>query len=737
MDLPKLYQNRILKTTLLFFSTFLICFICTASDKQKDSLLYVMKYGEPQLKIKAAKDFGHQFYKTIPNEVLSNIDQVMSQNNSSSLDSVEFCFIKSLGSYYANDFKGHNTNLKVASSILDQYEGEKSEYYYYLKYHKERIKSFHILHTGTHSQALETHLNAVEYAEKSKDLKSIFKSHLSMGGFYVNFKDYKNAISHLTKCNAIDITGDFEANTLKYNTYSELASSYLALNNLDSTSHYLEMIPEDHYTFPIIITKMNYYSAKGNKFKAIALADSILIGSSKPKKSPKHWLPFIRMLKANNLFDIKKYAEAEQSWLNSRLEFLKLNDKENLGYISNRLYEYYKDRGKFEKALIFHEEFKEINDNALFENQSTVLKGIKDSKALDDEIQITQELKAKDKLSSQIIQRQKLINNFGFLITGLLSLFGFFYYRSAQARKVLNQELKATNEELASKNIEIKSKADELSFISQNFPEAIGRLDANFGIKFQNKQFENIIGYTNLLEISESEQKDVLEKLSNNDQASFSWDLADKHQTHQVKILKLGSIASEGYGYLFVMQNITELKEKQRLRIQEVEASINDLQENVYLNGLEKKQLTTSLEIKNKEIVSRMMQITEQNSEIEAILENLRSVYRESNSTIKLKLSKIIGRLNNTLDIEDAWLTFNTYFKEIHPSFLCELNKVGSELTDNEVRYCTFIKLGLRNKEVADMLNVSTKTVEVTRYRIKKKLSLTKEINLNDYIRAL
>lgn len=55
-------------------------------------------------------------------------------------------------------------------------------------------------------------------------------------------------------------------------------------------------------------------------------------------------------------------------------------------------------------------------------------------------------------------------------------------------------------------------------------------------------------------------------------------------------------------------------------------------------------------------------------------------------------------------------------------------------MTNNEVRHCTYIKLGLTNKEVANMLHVAPKTVEAARYRIKKKLNLSKEESLGQFI---
>jgi len=129
-----------------------------------------------------------------------------------------------------------------------------------------------------------------------------------------------------------------------------------------------------------------------------------------------------------------------------------------------------------------------------------------------------------------------------------------------------------------------------------------------------------------------------------------------------------------------------------------------------------------------------MMQISKRSSELEEIRDQLQELYRASNNSAKMKVSKIINKLNGTIDIEDGWHTFSIYFNEIHPSFIQGLKNKTNDLSNNEIRHCAFIKLGLSNKEVAEMLHVSSKSVEVAKYRIKKKLSLGKEQSLTEYL---
>ncbi|MBL6664190.1 MAG: hypothetical protein ISP71_08845, partial [Flavobacteriales bacterium] len=58
-------------------------------------------------------------------------------------------------------------------------------------------------------------------------------------------------------------------------------------------------------------------------------------------------------------------------------------------------------------------------------------------------------------------------------------------------------------------------------------------------------------------------------------------------------------------------------------------------------------------------------------------------------------------------------------------------------LTHNDLRLCTYLRLNLSSKEIAQLLNISTKSVEVKRYRLRKKLDLAHEQSLTDYIMNL
>ncbi|MEL7535142.1 MAG: hypothetical protein AAFN10_27815, partial [Bacteroidota bacterium] len=76
----------------------------------------------------------------------------------------------------------------------------------------------------------------------------------------------------------------------------------------------------------------------------------------------------------------------------------------------------------------------------------------------------------------------------------------------------------------------------------------------------------------------------------------------------------------------------------------------------------------------------------------------------------------------------------NLYFNEVDKDFLQSLQATHPELTQNDLRICSLIRINLTTKEIASLLNISVRGVEQSRYRLKKRLGLEAKDNLQRYI---
>lgn len=62
---------------------------------------------------------------------------------------------------------------------------------------------------------------------------------------------------------------------------------------------------------------------------------------------------------------------------------------------------------------------------------------------------------------------------------------------------------------------------------------------------------------------------------------------------------------------------------------------------------------------------------------------------------------------------------------------------MAPELTENDLRLCAYIRIGMRAKEIASMLQVTSASVNTHRYRLRKKLGLDKDASLDDFVRDI
>lgn len=97
------------------------------------------------------------------------------------------------------------------------------------------------------------------------------------------------------------------------------------------------------------------------------------------------------------------------------------------------------------------------------------------------------------------------------------------------------------------------------------------------------------------------------------------------------------------------------------------------------------------------------------------------------------KLKNAILKLE-TLDNESNWEEFQHYFTMVHPEFYRRIDEMHPELTPKERKLCALISLGLSTKDIASLTLREIRSVESSRNRLRKKLGLSTEVNLEDYM---
>ena len=93
-------------------------------------------------------------------------------------------------------------------------------------------------------------------------------------------------------------------------------------------------------------------------------------------------------------------------------------------------------------------------------------------------------------------------------------------------------------------------------------------------------------------------------------------------------------------------------------------------------------------------------------------------------------LRKIIRLLSSEEKSAEGWEQFSIYFNKVHANFLEDLKAVYSNLTSNDMKLAAYLKLGLSTKEIAELMKISPRGVEISRYRLRKKLQIPAEVSL-------
>jgi DNA-binding CsgD family transcriptional regulator len=84
--------------------------------------------------------------------------------------------------------------------------------------------------------------------------------------------------------------------------------------------------------------------------------------------------------------------------------------------------------------------------------------------------------------------------------------------------------------------------------------------------------------------------------------------------------------------------------------------------------------------------------------------------------------------------VKKDWEQFALHFNEVHDDFLVAIQREFPNLTSNEIKLCAYLRLNLSSKEIAHIMNITVKSVELSRYRLRKKLQLPPEANLFNFL---
>jgi DNA-binding CsgD family transcriptional regulator/membrane protein implicated in regulation of membrane protease activity len=180
--------------------------------------------------------------------------------------------------------------------------------------------------------------------------------------------------------------------------------------------------------------------------------------------------------------------------------------------------------------------------------------------------------------------------------------------------------------------------------------------------------------------------------------------------------------------------HIHERLQKEKEEFLKQEAIANEQQ----IVKIRTEQLQAELASKSRELANSAMNIVYKNELLQKISDEITQMKDSSGKKLsEEQLRKIQKVIDDGMSDERDWNLFESSFNEAHESFFKKLKAQHPDLVPNDLKLCAYLRMNMNSKEMASLLNISLRGVEIRRYRLRKKLNLEHDKNLVEFLMEL
>ena len=148
--------------------------------------------------------------------------------------------------------------------------------------------------------------------------------------------------------------------------------------------------------------------------------------------------------------------------------------------------------------------------------------------------------------------------------------------------------------------------------------------------------------------------------------------------------------------------------------------------------------MTNEIDIKHKELVNLSLYIKQQRQYLEELRSELLTLSSEDDATmLREKLRTLSQKLGDNMRLTSEMDQFYNQVEEKHKNFVSRLLMRCPTLSEKEKRLAILLRLGFSSKDISSMMNVEPKSVEVSRYRFRRKLKLDRSVNIVQYLQMI
>jgi DNA-binding CsgD family transcriptional regulator len=156
------------------------------------------------------------------------------------------------------------------------------------------------------------------------------------------------------------------------------------------------------------------------------------------------------------------------------------------------------------------------------------------------------------------------------------------------------------------------------------------------------------------------------------------------------------------------------------------------------IERLKYEKLQTKILAKDKELVNNTLKVVEKNKILNGVISKLKDINLETlDESTKFKFTKLNKSIVKEVSADNNWKELEKHIKNVHFDFLKRLKEKYPTISPRELDLSTYLLMNMSTKEIAEIMNISGGGVELARYRLRKKLDLTKKENLIGFLMSI
>lgn len=132
-----------------------------------------------------------------------------------------------------------------------------------------------------------------------------------------------------------------------------------------------------------------------------------------------------------------------------------------------------------------------------------------------------------------------------------------------------------------------------------------------------------------------------------------------------------------------------------------------------------------------------VMELDQKIEVLQKVKNRISYLYPNVNDSTRKELISIVNSIKTVANDTKIWDDFKIYFEQANPNFLIKLAQKHPSLSSKDLKYCCYIKMNMSNNDITNLLGINQNSVRTHKYRLKKKLTLKKEVDIITYLRTV